>query len=210
MFDLMFADGVRRGMAFDSPSHPRIFVTKSGSSLTAADWARLKPGARRKLVGDDLPPSPRTPGLPTSDELDDEGRMAALHRYLSDKGLTMDDIAEACRLAREGRGGETDDELPVSGARHAALPRGGSSVIKEHREPGGKIYATDKRPSRLEELGVMRVQTGVPGRSQFDPPSDRRSEGLAFDSKSARKGFREKFGKHFTQIGVGEWPQRKW
>jgi hypothetical protein len=42
MFEMTFSDGKTRGMAHDGPTHPKIFVTRNGSHITAKDWAKMK------------------------------------------------------------------------------------------------------------------------------------------------------------------------
>lgn len=50
MFEMTFPDGIRRGMAHDSPAHARngVFMTPNGSMITRKDWGPMK----RKLAYD--------------------------------------------------------------------------------------------------------------------------------------------------------------
>jgi hypothetical protein len=215
MFEMMFSDGISRGMAHDAADHPRVCVTKSGSSLTAKDWVKLKPSTRRRLVGDDLPPSPRVPETPTSDEVDD---LDAFREHLRSRGLDEESIKQACDLVHWQRGRLVKDQLPVAGPGGLGGYRSGLS-----RQPGEKVfpYATDigtVRPRALARFAEMfpdaaRLQTGG-GYSQFDADHARLTERrpLAADAAPARskKELKKLFGKGLTRVGIGPFPPRVW
>jgi hypothetical protein len=134
MFDITFPDGIRRGMAFDSPTHPKVFVTKNGSAIVRKDWKKLK-----QLAVDDLPESIRVPRTPSASD-DAEHRIGMLRHTLRGYGLADDSIDEACEICRRELAGEvTDDELPTSGpggARNAANSRSREPDEKAFRSPG--------------------------------------------------------------------------
>jgi len=130
MFELKFSDGITRGMAHDAWDHPRVFVTRNGSHLTAKDWKKMK-----RLAFDDLPESIRVPRTPSaSDEV--EHRVGMLRHTLRGYGLDDESCDEACEIARKELAGEpVEDELPVAG------PAGmGGRMSNQTREGGEKHF----------------------------------------------------------------------
>jgi hypothetical protein len=234
MFDLMFPDGVRRGMAFDAVSHPRVFVTKNGSALTAADWAKLKLKARRALAFDDLPESVRAPHAPAAS--DAEHRVEMLRHYLRGRGLDEESIEEACEHARRDMAevGEVEDELPVSGPAGA-----GGKLSKQSREPDEKVFRSPGHFERRSPLGTLssHEKRSLLGEAEYrsSPASDgfermfpeaarikafpephqwreerqaRDRRRLAGDAAAADESFFKMFP-DARRIGVGDWPSRR-
>jgi hypothetical protein len=236
MFEMQHrcADGVVRtlGMAHDARDHPRIFVTKNGSHLTAKDWKKM-----RRLALDDLPESihvPRTPSA--SDEV--EHRIGMLRHVLRGYGLDDDSIDEACEICRRELAGEvTDDELPIAGACHALF-------AGESREPGERSFrASGRSESRSRPplgtkashersgsvLSEQEYRSSPASNSasfefpkenltpHYEPPeSERRSSArarrLAADAASdaAGESLLRLFGPDGPAcVGVGEWPKRR-
>ena len=75
MFDMVFPDGIKRGMAFDGHAKNGAYVTRGGSMISKRDWSRLK-----QLAADDLPESVRAPRVPSAS--DAEHRIEMLRHYL--------------------------------------------------------------------------------------------------------------------------------
>jgi hypothetical protein len=203
MFEMMFSDGISRGMAHDAADHPRVCITKNGSALTARDWAKLKPSTRRRLVGDDLPESVRAPTSDEGDGLDD------FRQHLRSSGLDESSIEEACEMVRRERGEQAEpearDRLPVSGPGGLGGYRSGQS-----RQPGEKIFRSDFA-ERFPE--AQRIGTATPGRSQFDGAHDRRTtrdRQIAADAMAPAAGARllKKFP-GIENVEIGDFPRRR-
>ncbi len=192
MFEMQHvcADGVTRtlGMALDGHSDRPVFVTRSGSQVTAKDWKKLGRGARRRMAADtgrevkpfdgDLVRMRDTPEAFDAEQLD------LLRHYLRGRGLTDADVEEALACARRDLAGkEAKDALPVAGAAHAALPRGGNSVIKKTREPGEKIgIPAEDHAADFARLFPEVARVGHTfGTGQFDPPQGAPGRRLAGD-----------------------------
>jgi hypothetical protein len=227
MFDMVFSDGIKRGMAFDGYPYHRangVFMTRGGSMISKRDWKKLK---KRLARDEELGPKhdlvrqkdmrERGESFDEEDERGEEAGVEALRRYLTEHtGLSAESIEAACWLAAKERG-EVADALPIAGPKHAALPRGGNSTIKATREPNEKVFkiGEDHAASFARRYpDAVKVEIGV-GYSQFDPPIERRTDRsprLALDAASAKAGkrLRKKLGldKHFGKIGVGEWLPR--
>ena len=234
MFDVTFPDGIRRGMAFDSPTHPKVFVTKNGSTISKKDWKRLK-----LLAADDLPDSIRAPHVPTaSDEV--EHRVGMLRHTLRGYGLDDDSIDEACEICRRELAGEpVEDELPTSGpggARNLSNSQSREGGEKHFRSPGRfesrpplGTTSSSKERSMLGEATYRaspasdaslksdrpwaRVGIGY-GSSQFDPanpppPRSKRATRQAYDGADgkAREHLEDLLG--FKLPEVGPWPSRR-
>ena len=233
VFDMTFSDGIRRGMAHDSPNHPKIYVTRNGSHIDLRDWAKFGRKAKARLAGDDLPPSPHAPIAS-----DAESRIAMLRHYLRGRGMDEESIEQACDICKtELEGGEVEDELPTAG------PGGARNLANsQSREGGEKVFKStghfEKRPllgttasnrersvigeveyrsspasdrSLLDELGVTRIKVGVPGSSQFDPapPLTAKGRQLAEDAAARpRKSLRKMFP-DLERIGIGDFPKRR-
>lgn len=229
MFDMVFPDGIKRGMAFDGHAKNGAYVTRGGSVISKRDWSRLK-----QLAADDLPESVRAPRVPSaSDEV--EHRVGMLKHILRGYGLDDELCDEACEIARKELAGEpVEDELPTSGpggARNLSNSQSrepGEKVFKSHgrfeaRPPLGTTSSGEKGRSPLAESeyrsspasDAMRVRIGVPGNSQFDGQHDRRSKRerrLAVDARSdaAGESLLRMFGPDGpARVGVGEWPKRR-
>jgi hypothetical protein len=135
-----------------------------------------------------------------------------LKHFLRGRGLSEDDLEELDEvLAAINERGEVSDELPVAGAEHAALPRGGGSVIKKHREPGEKTFqpASDST-SFLRKFPEAARIGGTFGSGQYDEAlNDRRTarqRRLAADASGDAAG--ERLARKFpdlARIKVGEW-----
>lgn len=185
MFEMTFPDGIKRGMAFDGPTHSKVYMTKNGSAIVRKDWKKLK-----RLAADDLPESIRVPRTPTAS--DAEHRIDMLRHVLRGYGLDDDSIDEACEICRRELAGEvSDDELPTSGpggARNLSNSQtreGGEEFFKspgrfESRPPLGTKVSSEKRSVVGEAeyrsspaSDAMRVKIGVPGNGQFDSADDR-------------------------------------
>jgi hypothetical protein len=226
MFDVTFPDGIRRGMAFDSPTHPKVFVTKNGSTISKKDWKRLK-----LLAADDLPDSIRAPHLPTAS--DAEHRVEMLRHYLRGRGLDEESCDQACELARR----EMEEEEPVEDELVHAGPgaMGGRLNPATRREPDEKLFKSPAQFSERTPLGTtagenrgssvlsqveyrsspasdaMRVKIGTPGNSQFDPapPLTAKDRRMAEDAAARpRKGLRKMFP-GIEDIGIGDFPRRR-
>jgi hypothetical protein len=194
MFDIQHKcrDGVVRtlGMAFDvaigKRDHPRVLVTKNGSTLTPADWAKLKLKARRALASDDLPESVRAPHAPTAS--DAEHRIELLRHYLRGRGMDEESIEEACDICKREMAGEvSDDELPVSG------PGGmGGRLSDRSREGGEKVF---KSPGHFESRPPLGTRSSGEKRSTVGEAEYRSSP--ASDASFDRRypGVRERLGR---------------
>jgi hypothetical protein len=94
MFEMTFPDGIRRGMAFDSPSHARggAYVTAGGSTISRADWPKM-----RRVVLDELtsptsgePKKPMNPLATTA-----KGKLrSALKAFCDATGLEHEEVAD--------------------------------------------------------------------------------------------------------------------
>jgi hypothetical protein len=135
MFDMVFSDGIKRGMAFDGHVKNGAYVTRGGSMISRQDWSRLK-----QLAADDLPESVRAPHVPSAS--DAEHRINMLRHYLRGRGLDEESCDQACELARREMTLEeeepVEDELPIAGARHALF-------AGESREPGERSFRASGR-----------------------------------------------------------------
>ena len=127
MFEMQHvcADGVTRtlGMAFDSPTHPRVFVTPGGSHLTAKDWAKMKRLALDKPIkpfNGDLVRMKDHPEAFDDDDGEVRPDIKALRKYLHENtGLSWDVIEQACELCELEHSEPAEDYLPASGLRSA-------------------------------------------------------------------------------------------
>ena len=141
-----------------------------------------------------------------------------LKHFLRGRGLSEDDLDEVDEIIAQAikERGEVTDELPVAGAERRVVP-----AQRQHRDqetPRGwrdNISAQRVRHGQLfEEVPDMaKVGTAVPGAGQFDDirgRSTRRARQLAADASADGAGERlaAKFGAHFAEVGVGEWPKR--
>jgi hypothetical protein len=235
MFEMVFPDGIKRGMAFDGHAKNGAYVTRGGSMISKRDWSRLK-----QLAADDLPESVRAPRVPSaSDEV--EHRVGMLRHILRGYGLDDESCDEACEIARRELAGEpVEDALPVAGpagmgGRMSDQTReGGEKHFRspghfESRPPLGTTSSSEKRsmvgeaeyrssPASDEAFfaafpDARRIQTGTPGSTQFDGADDRRTRRerrLAADAAldGAADGLAEMFP-GIENIGVGDFPRRR-
>jgi hypothetical protein len=225
MFDMHYrtADGrvVKGGMAFDAADHPRVLMTRSGSALTARDWAKLKPKARRALAGDEeLGPKHdlvRKKNMAERGESFDEGdvehRLAIVRDYLRSKGLDEESIEAAIEHARRDLAGRVEgDALPVAGKEHALAPRSAGTLVKKMRAPGEQVFdpsASDSASFLRKYPDAARIGFSY-GSSQFDPPPPRvtRLAADAADPSARPKKRLRKLFPDLDRIGVGPFPKR--
>jgi hypothetical protein len=224
-----------------------LFLNKAGELVDRRGGLWGRPGT---MALDELPESLSTEHLPPSTELgpwhdsvrkhtlgdedDVDNRIDLLRHYLRGRGLSEDDVEEACALAAKGRG-EVEDELPVSG------PAGmGGALSKQSREANEKVF---RSPGRFESRPALGTKATGEKRSPVDyrssPASDsfflekfpeaarikpgyeppeserpltraerRRAHDMAMDADSTADLARM-FGEHFASIGIGDFPRRR-
>jgi hypothetical protein len=205
---------VKGGMAFDSPTHPKVFVTKNGSTISKKDWKRLK-----RLAADDLPESLSTAHLPPStekgpwadeatrramrgDENDEERGVEALRRWLhANSGLSADVIDEACAIAAKEHGEPAEDYLPASGLRSSG---GIGGRLSGARSRLGEGSASDGFEFPKENL--MPVYEPPESERPLTRADRRQARDLAMDEADR---LARMFGEHFASIGIGNFPRRR-
>jgi hypothetical protein len=194
----------KSGMAGDG--HTPVFMTRNGSMISERDWPKF-----RRLARDELPESPR---LPTSDKRprlsrdEHEERVNQLRRYLDSKGRSAADADAACRILADELGEPAEDELPVSGPKHALTAR-------EHREPGEKVFRDDDAAFDAMYPGLRERIKPAYGYGQFDSlqhdRSTRRERRIAADAAAnAEAHLLEMYGPDGpARIGTGLFPPRR-
>jgi hypothetical protein len=183
MFEMTFADGKRRGMAFDSFSHAKngSYLTKGGSMISRKDWPRFK-GAFDDLATTNISPGElkqrsaeagKERGAGSQDKeaaaADDGPDLEAFVALLRKAGLDEETVREALEIIGAG---EAQDVLPHSALGGRLHGRTGSGSIRpdsdeemERRYPG---YGT----VQLDTYGTLDPARNLPPRGDFDPARD--------------------------------------
>lgn len=210
-----------------------LYLDRAGNLVdrNGALWGR-----RNTMAMDSLPESVRAPHVPSASD-DAEARVGMLKHILRGYGLDDKSCDEACQIARNELAGEVsgEDYIPASGLKSAGgmggRLSGERSRLGEGSRPSLGTLSSEKRSSPLAESeyraspasdasfdqrypGVReRLGRPVHGNSQYDPPSPlrKRERKAAADARTPDAGDRlaEKFGEHFAEVGVGEWPRRR-